>query len=89
MLIQIGRKMYNQDHIISIVVDDNEEGDATLFVETDCGEDTFVIKHLVDNQKERATGRLSIEKFLGQFFGKVGIKLTLNDPNKIGMDIYD
>ena len=95
MLIQVDDFLYNQNKIWCITIKesfvDKGYSGCYLYIWTEKGDyNEFEILSLRNKSvEEQYEAKKTLQSFLGQFFGKIGIKLTLNDPNKIGMDIYD
>lgn len=99
MLIQINDRMYLQDTVLEIGFEESgcfyKCGDdfcTYLTLTTSIGNlvKKFKIESLTNKSLDEVNkAKQSIMSFLGTFFGKVGIKLILNDPNKLGMNIFD
>ena len=96
MLIQVDNCLYNQDRILGISFSSMLKGTINpnhyymhIQFDTNSYKD-FEILSLYEEEPEVRYDKIQeIGRFLGKFFGKRGIKLTLSDPNKIGMTIYD
>ena len=99
MLIQIDDRMYSQDTVLEIGFEESgsfykcsDDFCTYLTLTTSVGNlvKKFEIKYLRNKSLEETyKAKQEIMSFLGTFFGKIGIKLILNDSNKISMNIFD
>ena len=95
MLINIDGTLFNQDKInffsFSTYTDKGYTGTyLTLDMCENHEQRRYEIKYLRNKNGDIVEDELkSLRSFLCDYFGKRGIKLTLNDPNKIERTIYD
>lgn len=95
MLINIDETLINQDKINFFSFSTyTDKGYAGTYLTIDMCENheqhLYEIKYLRNKDSGVICKELkSLRSFLCDYFGKRGIELTLYDPNKIGMDIYD
>ena len=101
MLIQINDEFFNQESIKRIYFTNDTNGACDkvfMWIDFINGDITrpnnaFITNEIIylrnKTSEEQYKTKKSLVSFLGRFFGKVGIKLTLNNPYEIGMDVYD
>lgn len=95
MLINIDGTLFNQDKILSFdIFNDTDNVNDKVFLRLTFSSPEIVHKEFEIVSFRNVTDWKQYEEkerlrdFLCNYFGKRGIKLTLNDPNKIGCNYY-